>query len=615
MKNAEKTISSTFLKWMVILMSVAFLFSAAFSWSIQTRLANRSAESLLRLNIMDVRKDVLDASDENLLGLTHKIAGHLDREKSITQGYLLELMRRYKVAEINVIDPDGIITVTTHDDFLNYDMHSGEQSAEFLPLLDGTMIEHVQKYQPTTHDPSLSRKYGAVCLKRGGFVEVGYDAERFQKDIDDNVIGVTKNRHVGEGGCIIIADEDWNIVSDRNNNEGENLFVTGIWIDQETMPEGELFRSEVYGEQCSCMYVFTEGYYIVAVMPENEVVLERNTSIFLDFIGDILIFVALAIVIFLLVRYLVLNNIKQVNRSLARITEGNLDEVVDVRSNIEFSSLSDGINATVSTLKEYIAAAAARIDEELAFAKNIQQSALPSVFPPYPDRKDFSLYATMHTAREVGGDFYDFDLLDERKLSFLVADVSGKGIPAAMFMMTGKTVLRDYAERGDEPEDVVRNANRKLCDGNDAEMFITAWIGFLDTATGQLRFVNAGHNPPVLIRSGQAAFLDQESNMVLAVFDTFPYCEQVFQLEPGDLLYLYTDGVTEATNTARELFGNDRLIHALSDSFGEGETACKSVCATVKRKVDEFADGAPQFDDITMLCLYYGGQNHPAAES
>ena len=603
------------MKWLLLMMAAAFVVSAALSWFVQTRLANRSAEDLLRLNIRDVRKDVNDASDENLLDLTRRVAGHLDREKNITQSYLVELMKRYKVAEINVIDPDGIITVTTHDDFLNYDMHSGEQSAEFLPLLDGTEREHVQKYQPTAHDPSLSRKYGAVCLKRGGFVEVGYDAERFQQDIDDNVVGVTRNRHVGEGGCIIIADEDWNIVSERNNNEGENLAVTGIWIDRETMPEGELFRSEVYGQKCSCMYVFAEGYYIVAVIPENEVVLERNMSMFLDFIRDILIFLALAVMIFLLVRLLVLNNIKQVNSSLARITEGDLDEVVDVRSNIEFSSLSDDINATVSTLKQYIAAAAARIDEELAFAKNIQQSALPSVFPPYPDREDFSLYATMDTAKEVGGDFYDFDLLDERKLSFLVADVSGKGIPAAMFMMTGKTVLRDYAERGDEPVDVVRNANRKLCDGNEAEMFITAWMGFLDTETGQVRYVNAGHNPPVLIRDGQAAFLEQESNMVLAAFESFPYCEQVLQLEPGDLLFLYTDGVTEATNAARELFGDDRLIQALSASFGEGESACRSVCSTVKQKVDEFVDGAPQFDDITMLCLYYGGQIHPAAGS
>ncbi len=552
-------------------------------------------------------RDIYDASNENLLDLTRRIAENLDREKSITRDYLVELMKRYKVAEINVIDPDGIITVTTHDDFLNYDMHDEEQSAEFLPLLDDTKTEYVQRYQPTTYDPSLYRKYGAVCLKRGGFVEVGYDAERFQQDIDENVVGVTKNRHIGENGCIIIADEDRDIVSDRQNNEGEKLAVTGIRIDRETMPEGELFRSEVYGQQCSCMYVFAEGYYIIAVMPENEVVLQRNTSMFLDFIRDILIFLTLALMIFLLVRLLVLNNIRQVNSSLARITEGDLNEVVDVRSNVEFSNLSDGINATVGTLKQYIADAAARIDEELAVAKNIQQSALPSVFPPYPDREDFSLYATMHAAKEVGGDFYDFYLVDEKKLAFLIADVSGKGIPAAMFMMTGKTVLRGYAERGNAPVEVAQNANTKLCEGNEAEMFITAWMGFLNTETGLIRFVNAGHNPPVLIRAGQASFLTMNSNMVLAAWSGFSYCEESLQLEPGNLLYLYTDGVTEAMNDAHELYGDDRLIQALSASFGEGDTACRNVCSTVKREVDEFVGGAPQFDDITMLCLYYKG--------
>ena len=261
----------------------------------------------------------------------------------------------------------------------------------------------------------------------------------------------------------------------------------------------------------------------------------------------------------------------------------------------------------MSTLRQYIAAAAARIDEELAFAKNIQQSALPSVFPPYPDRTDFSLYATMDTAKDVGGDFYDFYLLEDKELAFLVADVSGKGIPAAMFMMTGKTVLRDYAERGDAPADVAANANDKLCDGNDAEMFITAWTGFLNTDTGLVRFVNAGHNPPVLIRGGHASFITQKANLALAAMEGIPYREQTLKLQPGDLLFLYTDGVTEATNASEMLFGNDRLLSVLTADFGTGEDACRNICGSVKKAIDDFVGDAPQFDDITMLCLYYAG--------
>ena len=314
--------------------------------------------------------------------------------------------------------------------------------------------------------------------------------------------------------------------------------------------------------------------------------------------------------IYLLVRKLVVRNINRVNDSLSRITEGNLDEVVDVRSNTEFSSLSDDINATVSTLKQYIAAAASRIDEELAFAKNIQQSALPSVFPPYPDRKDFSLYASMDTAKEVGGDFYDFYLLDENRLGFLIADVSGKGIPSAMFMMTGKTLIHDYAERGDAPSDVFRNANVMLCQGNDAEMFITAWMGFLETETGLVRFVNAGHNPPVLIRGGKAEFIQQRANVMLAAAEGVRYREQTLQMEPGDFLYLYTDGVTEATDNTEELYDNDRLLAVLSRDYGTGAEACEAMCRAVKEDIDRFVGDAPQFDDITMLCLYYAGKNN-----
>ena len=602
------TISSTFFKWLLVIVVVGFLSSMAFTWFHQTNMSQSSAVTLLRINVQDVRQDVIDASDENLLKLTRSIAGDINSGAPIDAAGLEGMLDAYDVAEINVIDENGIIISTTLAEFLNYDMQSGAQSAEFLPLLDGTENEHVQSYQPTSHNPNLSRKYAAVTLERGGFVQVGYDGERFQRDIDQYVINAAKNRHVGSAGCVIIANEDWNIVSDRYGLAGKNLVETGIWIDRDTMPENEVFHSPVYGEACSCIYIFTEGYYIITVLPENEIILERDSSLRVMGIMEILLFVALFAVIFLLVKRLVVDNLGKVNSSLSRITEGDLDEVVDVRSNAEFSDLSDDINSTVGTLKQYIAAAAARIDEELAFAKNIQESALPSIFPPYPDRKDFSLFATMDTAKEVGGDFYDFYLLDENRLAFLIADVSGKGIPAAMFMMTAKTVLRDHAERGDAPQDVFIHANTKLCEGNDAQMFLTAWMGFLETDTGMVHFINAGHNAPVLIRNGKATFIQQKANLMLAMMEGMRYREQQLQLEPGDILYLYTDGVTEATAPGEKMFGNDRLLALLSQDFGTGDAACLKICETVRQNIDAFAEGEPQFDDITQVCLYYSGK-------
>lgn len=601
------TISRAFFRWLLMIVVAAFLVSMAFTWSHQTNMSKNNAEMLLRTNVGDVRQDVIDASDENLLALCREIARELDGGADSDSAGLLRMMDAYDVAEINVVDENGIIVSTSFPKFLNYDMGSGEQSAAFLCLLDGSADEYVQSYQPTSFEPSLSRKYAGVRLKNGGFVEVGYDGARFRRDIDRYVINAAKNRHVGRSGCVIIANEDWNIVSDLYGNEGKNLYATGIWIDRTSMPENEVFHAQVYDQPSSCCYIYSEGYYIVAVLPENEIILQRDASIRTMGAVEILLFLLLFSVIVVLVRKLVIENLEKVNRSLSQITGGNLDEEVDVRSNVEFSELSDDINSMVSALKQYIRAAESRIDEELALAKNIQMSALPSVFPPYPDRDDFAIFAAMDTAKEVGGDFYDFYFLDENKLAFLIADVSGKGIPAAMFMMTSKTVLRDYAERGDAPEDIFINANDKLCDGNDTEMFLTAWMGFLETDTGLVRFINAGHNRPVLIRDGKASFVDQKVNMILAMTEDVPYTEQRVQLAPGDILYLYTDGVTEASKADESRFGNDRLLQLLSGDFGTGEAACRKIYESVRQSIDFFTEGEPQFDDITQLCLYYAG--------
>ncbi|MBQ1375248.1 MAG: hypothetical protein IIY69_03090, partial [Clostridia bacterium] len=310
---------------------VGFLASMAFTWIHQTNMSNMSAAELLHINVWDVRQDVIDASDENLLKITRSIAAELDGGAPSNSESLMRLMRAYDVAEINIINESGIITATTMGKFRDYDMSSGEQSAEFLGLLDGTEDEHVQSYQPTSFDHSLYRKYAAVNLKSGGFVQVGYDGERFQKDIDQHVVSAAKNRHVGQTGCIIIANEEWNIVSDRYGLAGSNLSETGIWIDRDTMPEDEVFHAQVYGEACSVVYIFSEGYYIIAVLPENEIILERNSSMSVMGIMEVILFIVLFVVIFLLVKRLVLDNLGKVNSSLSKITEGDLNEEVNVR--------------------------------------------------------------------------------------------------------------------------------------------------------------------------------------------------------------------------------------------------------------------------------------------
>lgn len=600
-----KNISQSFQRWLLMCVTAGFLMTTVFTWALQTELAKNDANELIRLNIEDVREDILEASNKNLLELTREIASRIDFTDRTNAKLLKTLKKEFDVAEINIINQNGIITVSTHNDFLNYDMRGGKQSAEFLVLLDGVTKEYVQSYQPTSSDPTISRKYAGVVLSGGGFVQVAYDAERFQKDIDDVVIGVTRNRHIGESGALIIVGEDWNIVSDRHGNEGRNLNVTGIYIDRSTMPENKTFEAVVYGKQAFCSYIFSEGYYIVAVMPLEEAMFSRDISVYITVFMEFVVFGMLFIVVYFLIKKLVVDNMVKINKSLAMITGGNLDTVVNVRTNEEFASLSDDINSTVVTLKHYIAEAAARIDRELEFARSIQHSAIPSVFPPYPGHSEFDIYATMDTAKEVGGDFYDFYFVGENRLGFLIADVSGKGIPAAMFMMTAKTIIKGYAESGKPVDEVFTTANEKLCESNDAGMFVTAWMGVLDTATGKVEFANAGHNPPLVRHTGGGfEYLRSKPCFILAGMDGIKYRENEFTLAPGDEIYLYTDGVTEATDSENNLYGEERLL-ALLNSMGD--LSGEEICRAVKADIDAFVGDAPQFDDITMLYLKYNG--------
>lgn len=595
-KQGLQNITHSFSTWLLAVVLVAFAVTTAFSWTVETQLSVTDAVALLKLNIRDVKQDIMDASDDNLLRLTQKIAAELNERSMISTALLRWQLGQYDVAEINVIDAAGKIMVTTHDAFHHYDMADGEQSAAFLVLLDGETQHFVQNYQPTSYDKTLSRKYAGVVLERGGFVQVAYDAQRFQRDIDSQVIGATKNRHIGDSGFIIIADEQGVIVSDRHGSAGKTLAEIGL--DLSAVQEGERFKRRVYGEESFCVYAASEGYAIIAVIPREEVLLSRDVSLYLTIFMEAVIFAALYVLIYHLIKTRIVDNIRRINGSLAEITGGDLDVVVDVRANEEFASLSDDINATVLTLKRYIAEAAARIDQELEFARVIQHSALPSTFPK---RDEIDLHARMFTAKEVGGDFYDFYWVDPTHLAFLVADVSGKGIPAAMFMMTAKTLMKGYAESGRPVEEVFMLTNEKLCENNDANMFVTAWMGIIDLQTGVVEYANAGHNPPLIRhQDGGFEYLRSRPGFVLAGMEGVCYRKNTVQLMPGATIFLYTDGVTEANDEAGCLYGEKHLEDLLN---GLGQTSAEELCENVKRDLDAFAGDAEQFDDITMLCL------------
>ena len=418
---------------------------------------------------------------------------------------------------------------------------------------------------------------------------------------DESISSLALDWHIGGTGCIIISDKSGKILSDRDGHTGESLTENGIDLSKFSNKENELFTSEVHGRNSFCIFSVQDDYYIVASIPKDEALFSRKITLYVTVFIEIIVFTSLFVFIFLLIKKVVVKNIDKINNSLAKITDGDLDETVNVRSNEEFAVLSDDINSTVDTLKRYIKEADERIDKELEFARQIQHSALPSVFPPYPNRTDFDIYAQMHTAKEVGGDFYDFYLLGEDKLAFLIADVSGKGIPAAMFMMTAKTLIKSLVESGIDASEAFTRVNNKLCENNEAGMFVTAWLGILDLNTGLMKYVNAGHNPPLIKRNGTYfEYICSKPNFILAGMENIKYKANEIQLSPGDEVFLYTDGVTEANNITYELFDEDRLLESLNE---KKSLTVKQLCNKVINDVDRFVGNALQSDDITMLAV------------
>ena len=246
-----------------------------------------------------------------------------------------------------------------------------------------------------------------------------------------------------------------------------------------------------------------------------------------------------------------------------------------------------------------------RIGTELDLAKRIQEDMLPTIFPPFPERKDFDVYASMIPAKEVGGDFYDYFLIDDDHLCIIMADVSGKGVPAALFMMASKILLKTTAMAIPEPGKILARVNNQICSNNSLEMFVTAWLGILELSTGKLTAANAGHEYPIIRQHGGRYELYRDKHgFVMGGMEGMEYKEYEVLLKPGSEVFLYTDGVTEATSEKNEQFGTKRLLESLNSGLAP---ELKGVLERVNDAVDVFVGDAPQFDDITMLCLYYAG--------
>ena len=261
-------------------------------------------------------------------------------------------------------------------------------------------------------------------------------------------------------------------------------------------------------------------------------------------------------------------------------------------------------NVSTHTLLETRAKVEAT-EADLRVGTEIQTSMLPSTFPAFPDRPEFEIYASMDPAKEVGGDFYDFFMIDEDHLALVIADVSGKGIPAALFMMSSKIYIGEHAAMGGTPAEILERVNKLVCANNDAHMFVTVWLGILEISTGKLTTSSAGHEYPIINVNGKYELFKDKHGLAIGAMKCSKYTDTEIQLKAGDSIFVYTDGVAEATDANNQLFGTERTVEALN-SIPSG-AAQKDVLSGVRAAVDAFVKDAPQFDDLTMLGLCYNG--------
>ncbi|MCK4255760.1 SpoIIE family protein phosphatase [candidate division WOR-3 bacterium] len=371
------------------------------------------------------------------------------------------------------------------------------------------------------------------------------------------------------------------------------------------------FNSIVTGKKCWMVYgpVFSSGWSLGVLFPQDELLADitrLNRMVFSLVIAGIL-FLSFIIAS-------IASNITRPLRTLAKKSEeigsGNLDvEIPSVKSRDEVGQLTESFVYMKQSLKQYIkeltetTAAKERIESELKIAHDIQMSIVPKIFPPFPERSEFDIYATLEPAREVGGDFYDFFFIDDKHLCFVIGDVSGKGVPASLFMAVTKTLIKTIASKNMSPNEILKRANVELCHDNDSCMFVTIFLGILNTKTGEVLYTNGGHNPPLIVHKGKGGdFLEMEQGTAIGAFEDIIFKTERLVLQSGDYIFMYTDGVTEAVNKTEELFSEERLKRDINVLL---EKSVKELVLNIVEKIKDFSQGVPQADDITMMVIKY----------
>ena len=598
-RQEDVPVAQRFQAWLFAVTFLVLLMNFLFSFAVQTQSALQSARNTLTAVSGDIRETYvrLRENEGNISALAGETArmeataiaesvSHSGGIDAADEAFLEQMRSIYNVISVTAVNGEGEAVA------------AAGTSPVYADLLSEVLTGGIESLSVSPTAGSVAA--GTRCGE--GMIQVVVDRDALGAAI--NLSGLNEALsyfHVGSEGTFDIVRDSGVITF--GDHRGSSLTTDDLRLLKAQNAE-TCFMAKLMRVNSMChVERLDEGLTLLTQLPVKEIYADRDAQAYETALADIMLFAVIYVLISMLVQAIVVNNLSLINASLDRITSGNLDEVVSVRNSSEFASLSDDINQTVTVLKGYIEAAEKRIEQELEFARTIQDSALPKNFT-FP-RDDFELFATMEPAKEVGGDFYDFFFVGQNQLALVIADVSGKGIPAALFMMRAKTAIRGLAESGQSPAEILYRANNTLCEGNDAEMFVTVWLGIVDLTTGLMKCANAGHEYPVMMRAGgDYEYVRDRHGLALAGMEDMRYREYELQFNPGDRLFVYTDGIPEAIDENVEQYGPDRLLDKLN---GDRTAAMKAVLPAIRRDIADFAGNAEQFDDITMLGFVYNG--------
>ena len=560
------------------------------------------------------------------------------------------LLRNAQVDTSFAATPDGIIVMADDCSGVKFD-ESGKIkpiAVRQRPWYTGA-VEKQGLYYTEVEKDTFTDRIGVVCslpIYVDGELVCVVGADLFLNTMAE-AVEASEDAYGGfvcimnQAGHVIFSPEKEGVFQVQNSEEAEDLRDSGYpelaqFVEEALKGKTDVQLVHVGDRACymSACPMDTMGWSLVSVIDEATVreptvmmqnqyqaINEEAMGGFEDNIRRalqtlivlLLVIVALAIAAALTVAKRIVKPLNTITERVAALGGNNLrfrmEDVYRTGDEIEvlaeaFSNLSGKTLQYVEEIKN-VTAEKERIGAELGMAKAIQASQLPHLFPAFPDRKEFDIYATMTPAKEVGGDFYDFFLLDDDHIGLVMADVAGKGVPAALFMMVSRLLIRNRLQSGESPSMALANVNDQLMEGNEAEMFVTVWLAVLEISTGKGVVSNAGHEHPVLRRAdGQYELVKYRHSPAVAIFPDMAYEEHTFELHPGDSIFVYTDGVVEAFNENEELFGTKRLLEALNKEPG---AAPEQILHNVRDEIIGFVDEAEQFDDVTMMCLQYSG--------